>query len=268
MPAMVVRTLDDLEDDLLSDYRSIADPALAARRGLFVAEGRLVVTRLLRESRFAARSALVTETARRALRDALDTRPDLPVYVVPPPVMNAIAGFNIHRGCLAIGVRPAPADWRTLAHGPRLVVLERVGDADNVGAIFRSAAAFGADAVLVGPGCADPLYRKAIRTSMGAALTVPFAPVREWPAALDEMRAAGRAVIGLTPNAGAQPLRHVRAAVAGRPIAIVVGHEGDGLTGDALAACEYHARIPMTGRVDSLNVATAAAVALYELTHA
>jgi tRNA G18 (ribose-2'-O)-methylase SpoU len=268
MPAMVVRTLDDPGDELLSDYRSVPDPELAARRGLFVAEGRLVVTRLLRDSGLAARSALVTETAFRALRPALEARPGLPVYVVPQAVMNEITGFNIHRGCLAIGERPAPRDWRALARGTRLVVVERVGDAANVGALFRNAAAFGAAAVLLGPACADPLYRKAIRTSMGAALVVPFATLDGWPAALRELRAGGHAVVGLTPSAAARPLRDLRAAVAGRPVALVVGHEGDGLTDDARGACEYHARIPMADGVDSLNVATAAAIALYELTHA
>jgi tRNA G18 (ribose-2'-O)-methylase SpoU len=267
MPAVVVRHLDEIDAVLLSDYRNVPDPELLARRGLFVAEGRLVVVRrLLTTSRLAVRSVLVTETAFAALRDALEPHADLPVYIVPPPVMNAVTGFNIHRGCLALGVRPPRADWRAVAReAQRLVILERVGDADNVGSIVRSAAAFGAEAVLLGPACADPFYRKAIRTSMGTALSTRFAAIEPWPGALCELRGGGVVVVGLTPSADAT-LREVAEQIAGRCVAIVVGHEGDGMTADAAAACEYRARIPMASGVDSLNVATAAAVALYELT--
>jgi tRNA G18 (ribose-2'-O)-methylase SpoU len=248
-------------------------PELAARHGVFIAEGRLVVRRLLAESRFTTRSVLVTDAALAALADVLERRPALPVFVVPQPVMNAITGFNIHRGCLAIGERPAPRPWRELFHSPKrnsqlpspvVVVLEQLANADNVGGVFRSAAAFGASAVLIDSASTDPLYRKAIRTSMGASLQVPFARANPWPAALIDLRALGFAVIAMTPTPGARPLRDVADAVAGRPAAIVLGHEGDGLTTGALAACQFHARIPIASGVDSLNVATAAAIALYE----
>jgi tRNA G18 (ribose-2'-O)-methylase SpoU len=145
------------------------------------------------------------------------------------------------------------------------VVLERVGDADNVGAIVRSAAAFGVDLTLVGPSCADPFYRKAIRTSMGAVLAMPFADAAPWPDVLPELRSLGWAVVGTTPDPAAPSLHDVGAAVNGRPVAVVVGHEGSGLTTGARSACEHLARIPTTNRVDSLNVAAAAAIALYEL---
>lgn len=238
-----------------------------ARGGLFVAEGRRVVMRLLERARLPVRSVLVTDAAYRAIARSLDARPDVPVYVVPQQMMNAIAGFNIHRGCLALGERPAPCPWRQLADGAcRLVVLERVGDADNVGSIFRHGAAFGADAVLLGPGVADPLYRKAIRTSMGAALSLPFASIDPWPAALGELSTLGYAVLGMTPGAGAPALRDVLHRLGDRRVALVLGHEGEGLTPEALRACDLHARIPMAPGTDSLNVATAAAVALYELT--
>jgi tRNA G18 (ribose-2'-O)-methylase SpoU len=144
-------------------------------------------------------------------------------------------------------------------------VLERVSDADNVGAIFRSAAAFGADAVLLGPSCADPLYRKAIRTSMGAVLTVPFADADPWPATLKDLAADGWALAALTPAHDAMPLHDFSSATRPLRVAVVLGHEGDGLTDVALAACEYRVRIPIRPSVDSLNVATAAAIALYEL---
>src|SRR5688572_17547681 len=175
---MAVTRLDDQNSDLLADFRNVPDPDLVARRGLFVAEGRLVVTRLLRSSRYTVRSIMVTETAYAAIREVIDARADVPVYLVSQQTMNRVSGFNIHRGCLALGERPPLQNWRELAAASRtLVVLERVGNADNVGALFRNAAALGADAVLLGPACADPLYRKAIGTSMAAALTMPFAPV-------------------------------------------------------------------------------------------
>ena len=142
--------------------------------------------------------------ARAALADVLDARPDLPVFVVPPEVMNGITGFNIHRGCLAIGERPQSLPWQeAVARARTVVVLERVANADNVGGIFRNAAAFGADAVLLDEVSTDPLYRKAIRTSMGAALIVPFARVTRCAEALGEMRDAGFATVALTPAAGA-----------------------------------------------------------------
>jgi len=186
--------------------------------------------------------------------------------------MNGVTGFNLHRGCLAIGDRPRPARWQDVISGVRLepkaatiVVLERVSNADNVGGVFRNAAAFGADAVLVDPVSTDPLYRKAIRTSMGAALRVPFARAEPWPDALRELRHQGFALLALTPAADASPLRDCIAGVSGRPVAVVLGHEGEGLSAGALEACEYHARIPMASGVDSLNVSSTAAIALYEL---
>jgi len=268
----IIRT-DDPADPRLADYRGVSDADLAARQGIFIAEGRLVVRRLLASSTFTTRSVLVTEAAFASLADTLARRPGVPVLLVRQGVMNAIAGFDIHRGCLAIGERPEPAPWREIVEQPPtpsfqlprvIVVLERVANADNVGGVFRSASAFGAGAVLLDPSTVDPLYRKAIRTSMGAALQVPFARAEPWPGTVTELRQLGFAVVAMTPSAGAQPLRETVATVAGRPVAIVLGHEGDGLTAGALAACEFQARIPMSAGVDSLNVATAAAIALYE----
>ena len=186
----VCARVTDPDDERLADYRNVPDPELLERRGVFVAEGRLVVRRLLTGSRFTARSVMVTETGLASLADALEDADSIPVYVVPQPLMNDVTGFNIHRGCLAIGERRADDDWRlaVLARRDCLVALERVGNADNVGSVFRNAAAFGVDAVLIGPACADPLYRKAIRTSMGAVLSVPFARALPWPQALHELR--------------------------------------------------------------------------------
>jgi tRNA G18 (ribose-2'-O)-methylase SpoU len=258
-----VLSLDDAADPRLADYGGIPDPELARSRGVFIAEGRLVVRRLL-ESSFVTRSVMVTPAALDTVADLIASRPCVPVYVVPQPVMNASAGFNIHRGCLAIGERPFPTAWDELARGASsLVALERVGNADNVGATFRAAAAFDAGGVLLDTACADPLYRKAIRTSMGATLQVRFAAAAPWPEALIGLRAAGWNVVGLTPAAD-ESLAPVVAGARERRTAFVLGHEGDGLTRDAMAVCTHLARIPMPGGVDSLNVAMAAGIALYE----
>jgi tRNA G18 (ribose-2'-O)-methylase SpoU len=277
MGPMPVLSVDDAGDPRLADYIGIPDPQLARARGVFVAEGRLVVRRLL-TSRFVTRSMMVTLAALDGVAGELEGRPCLPVFVVPQPVMNAVAGFNIHRGCLAIGERPAPVTWRDLAGGAGvrscgpsgppttarvLVALEHVGNADNVGATFRAAAAFGAGGVLLDDGCADPLYRKAIRTSMGAALHVPFAHDVPWTDALAGLRREGWAVVGLTPDA-AEPVREVFAHTRGARVVLVLGHEGDGISATTAAACTHLARIPMTAAVDSLNVAMAAGIALYE----
>lgn len=252
-------------DERVAAFRGLPDPELLVRHGLFVAEGRRVVRRLL-ASELETRAVMVTPPAADALTDLLRTRPGLPVYVVSQAVMNEVAGFNIHRGCLALGARPPARPWRAVTDGARrLVALERVGDADNVGSIFRNATALGVDGVLLGPGCADPLYRKAIRTSMGAALRLPFATADPWPGALRECRAAGWSIVALTPAEEAPPLAEVVAAIAGRPLVVVLGHEGDGLSGDVLEAASHRARIPMAAGVDSVNVASAAAIALYEV---
>jgi tRNA G18 (ribose-2'-O)-methylase SpoU len=265
--------IDDPADARLEDYRNVPDPELIEQRGIFVAEGRLVVARLLDHSQFRTRSVLVTDAAWRAMNDqphAGSRAPagnDVPVYIVPQWIINAVTGFDIHRGCLAIGERSALPRWQEVAaRARRIVVIERVANADNVGAIFRHAAAFGVDGVLLERGCTDPLYRKAIRTSMGAALHVPFARIEPWPSVLAELRTQGWSLIALTPTR-ARPLQDVVAEL--RPdakTAIVLGHEGEGLSPEALDACDLHARIPMGHQVDSLNVATACAIALYELT--
>ena len=261
---MPIIEVADAADPRLALYRNVPDAELLRDGGLFVAEGRLVVQRLLGDARLTPRSLMVTSTALAALGDPSVTHPALPVYVVPQDVMNGVTGFNLHRGCLALAERPPARDWRDLlVQGPPpLVILEQIGNADNVGSIFRSAAAFGAGAVLLGPGCADPLYRKAIRTSMAAALSLPFAEAAPWPDCLDRLGELGIATIGLTPAASAAPLADVVAAAAGQPVALLLGHEGDGLSAGALERCTHEARIPITGAVDSLNVAVAAAIAL------
>jgi tRNA G18 (ribose-2'-O)-methylase SpoU len=252
-----------VDDPRLGDYRNIPDPDLLRTRGVFIAEGRHVVRRLLTGSRFSTRSLLLTPAAAESLSDLLPGLDALPVFIVSQEAMNAVTGFNIHRGCLAVGERRPLPSWQSLARDARLLlVLEQVSNADNIGGIFRNAAAFGVDAVLLGPSCADPLYRKAIRTSMGAALRIPFALMADWPADLHRLKAQGPTLMALTPSQDAQSLD--ASAVASRT-ALLVGHEGDGLSDEALRAADVAARIPMAAGVDSLNVATATAIALYAL---
>ena len=263
---MPIVRVDEPDDPRLAPYRNLPDHRLLTDQGLFMAEGRLVVRRLIEGQRLATRSIMVTDAALVPLRDLLATRPELPVYLVPQAVMNGVTGFNLHRGCLALGERPSQCHWQDLVNQARRVVaLERVGDADNVGSVFRSAAAFGVDAVLLEQGCTDPLYRKAIRTSMGAALTIPFAAVEPWPDALRVLAGNGWATLAMTPSARAQTLASIVPAITTRQVVLVMGHEGDGVSAETLDACTHHARIPMSGGVDSLNVAVATAIALYEL---
>jgi tRNA G18 (ribose-2'-O)-methylase SpoU len=263
--------VDDPGDARIAPYRNVPDPDLLIQNGLFVAEGRMVVRRLIEGQRFSVRSIMVNDAALVPLREVLTTRDELPVYLVSQAVINEITGFNIHRGCLAIAERPRPRAWRDVMRGARrAIALERIANADNVGSVFRSAAAFGVDAVLLERTCTDPLYRKAIRTSMGAALTMPFAEAEPWPDVLIQLAREKWKVVAMTPSRDAPPLSQIAEDVSARPFVVVAGHEGEGLSEAALAACTHHARIPMTraharGNVDSLNVATATAIALYEL---
>lgn len=246
----------------LDEYRHVGDHRSLTERGLFVAEGRLVVRRLLALPEWRVRSVLVTPAARAALAGALD-RLAAPLLVVDPSEMREVAGFNFHRGCLALAERP-PArmfDGAALAGVSRVVVLEGVNNPDNVGGIFRSAAAFGVELVVVGPGCADPLYRKAVRTSIGATLAVPFVHGAPWPDALAAIAGGGMSVMALTPDPRATPLSSV--PPRSERTALLVGAEGEGLSEAALGLATRRVRIPMPGGVDSLNVTTAASIAMY-----
>jgi tRNA G18 (ribose-2'-O)-methylase SpoU len=261
--------ISDPGDPRIADYRNVPDPVLLRERGLFVAEGRLVVRALLDEPRHRVRSLLVTPAAFEALAGPLARRSEVAVYTAPLEVLTGVVGFNIHRGCLAIGERSLALrvdEALALAAPARLtVVLEQVADADNVGSVFRSARAFGAGCVLLSPGCCDPLYRKAIRVSIGASLQLPFATFDEWPAGLSAARAAGYELVALTPQSDAEGLASAarRAAAAGSRVALMLGHEGSGLSDAALARSDRRVRIEMQSGVDSVNVATAAAIAMY-----
>ena len=263
--------VDELTDVRLADYRDVPDPVLLRERGVFVAEGRLVVRALLTHPRFALRSLLVTAAALDSLRDLLD--PDhtpVPVFLASKELISGAVGFNVHRGCLAIGERPATASATDVVAALRerslVVVLEAIGNADNIGGIFRNSAAFGVDAVLLSPGCADPLYRKAIRVSIGGSLAVPYGWCREWPHDLARLQQRGFTIVALTPERNAVDLGSYAAAPA-RParLALLAGSEGGGLTSGAMAAADVRVRIPMASGADSINVATAVGIALHRL---
>lgn len=265
---MPIVHIDQLDDPRLEDYRNVPDPVLLRKRGLFVAESRFVVRELLSHQRLNTRSVLATPAAYDSLRDLLTDRADnLAVYVASHQFLQNIVGFNVHRGCLAIGERPAPVTDRTLpalTTGRLVVVLERVSNPDNVGSIFRNAAAFGANGVLLSPGCGDPLYRKAIRTSLGATLRIPYGEVDDWPEGLTRLQELGFATMGMTLDPDAVELNAV-VADAPTPIALLFGTEGTGLSDEAAALLDYRVRIPIADNVDSLNVATASGIALYSL---
>ena len=245
----------------VSAFRHIGDPDQLRDLGLFVAEGRLVVRRLIDLQHWAIESILVTQPAVQALVDMLP-KTNAPVYVADQAVMNGIAGFNIHRGCLALVRRPPTPTLDRIAAGPlsRVLLLEGVNNPDNVGGLFRSAAAFGIELVVLGPDSGDPLYRKAIRTSMGATLSVPFVQAPQWPGAVRDLRNDGFTVVALTPAMNAAPLEEV---FPHAKLALLVGSEGSGLTEDAMRAATLRIRIPTTPDVDSLNVTTAASIAMY-----
>jgi tRNA G18 (ribose-2'-O)-methylase SpoU len=177
-----------------------------------------------------------------------------------------ITGVDIHRGCLAIVERPAAVALNdVIADASRLIALDGVANADNVGGVFRNAAAFGADGVMIGPGCCDPFYRKAVRTSMGAVLRVPFARADDWPAALQALRVEGFTIVALTPCEASETLEVFASRAAGVRVALLVGAEGAGLTPSVEAAADVRVRIPIADEVDSLNVAVAVGIALYAL---
>jgi tRNA G18 (ribose-2'-O)-methylase SpoU len=266
---MTVVHVEAEDDPRIALFRNVSEGDLLREHGVFVAEGRLVVRTLLTSSPLRTRAVLVTAPALETLAGSIQHTPDVPVFVVAQSVMNEIVGLNIHRGCLALGERPAPRSLEWLLAQPdvsRVIVLENVSNADNVGGIFRCAAALGGDALLLGPHCCDPLYRKAIRTSMGTSLQVPFASATQWPEALRTLRERGFTVVALTPAPDAIALDAVASDLAARDrLAVLLGAEGDGLSAAAQAMADYRVRIPIGRTVDSLNVAVAAGIALYRV---
>lgn len=258
-------TLDDPDDPRLSDYIGLTDVELRRRRepaeGLFIAEGEKVIRRA-RHAGYEMRSMLLSAKWVDVMRDVIDEVP-APVYAVAPELAERVTGYHVHRGALASMQRkPLPTSDELLTTARRVVVMESVNDHTNIGAIFRSAAALGMDAVLLSPDCADPLYRRSVKVSMGAVFSVPYARLEAWPKTLETVREAGFRLLALTPDPKATSIDEAAPHRLER-VALMLGAEGEGLSTKALMAADEWVRIPMAHGVDSLNVGAAAAVAFY-----
>lgn len=263
----VVVDIDDPDDPRLDDFRDLNSvdrrPDLPSGKGLVIAEGVLVVQRML-ASRFVPRALLGTERRLIELGGDLDGL-DAPFYRASAEVMAAAVGFHLNRGVLASASRAAELTVAQVIDGARTVaVLEGVNDHENLGSVFRNAAGLGVDAVIFGSGCADPLYRRAVRVSMGHALLVPFAKAEHWPADLKVLQDKGFQILAMTPDPVAQTLAEAMTELSGQRLAILVGAEGPGLQEHTMRSADVRVRIPMSRGTDSLNVATAAALAFYE----
>lgn len=258
------------DDDRVADYFRLTDVALRKKleteQGLYIAESEKVIRRALaRGDR--PRSFLMGERWLEDLADVVELaeRDGVPVYVGEADVIESMTGFHLHRGALASMNRPVLASPEELLRDARrVVILEDIVDHTNVGAIFRSAAALGVDAVLVTPRCADPLYRRSIRVSMGTVFQVPWTRIAPWPGGVAALREQGWLVAAMALNGDSVTLDELAARAPGR-LALVMGTEGDGLGSRTVAECDLTVRIPMSGDVDSLNVAAASAVAMYTL---
>jgi len=250
-------------DPRLRDYVALTDVALRSRlepaEGLFIAEGAKVIRRAATAG-YAIRSFLMAPRWLDGLLDVVQTS-GAAAYVADEALLASITGYAVHRGALAsCARRPLPEVGDLLVGARHVVVLEDLTDHTNVGLVFRSAAALGIDAVLLAPRCADPLYRRAVKTSMGAVLTLPYARIPVWSEGLARLRSAGFEVLALTPDPAAELLDDVLPR-AGERVALVLGSEGDGLSERWLQEADYRVRIRQRSEVDSLNVAAAAAVA-------
>ncbi|WP_417219302.1 TrmH family RNA methyltransferase [Arthrobacter sp.] len=265
---MPVIDLVSADDPRVADYVALSDAALRQRtdpgRGLYIAESSKVLRRALAAGHV-PRSFFLAPKWLDGLSDVLDAHPDVPVFVGAPGVLEEITGFHLHRGALAAMNRPAPVPLaEALAGARRVIVLEDIVDHTNLGAIFRSAAALGIDAVLVSPRCADPLYRRSIRVSMGGVFQVPWVRLGQWDAGLRQLRSAGFTLAAMELTDDAQDIDQVAAESIER-LALVLGTEGAGVSAATLAAVDRAVMIPMRAGVDSLNVAAASAVAMWEL---
>jgi tRNA G18 (ribose-2'-O)-methylase SpoU len=260
--------ITDLDQPGLTDYSRLTDVALRRvsepANGLYIAESTKVISRAIGAGHI-PRSVLTQERWLPDLEPLLVSFPDVPVYVGPEDALQGLTGFHLHRGALAAMHRPSlPALEQVLDRARRVVVLEDIVDHTNVGAAFRAVAGLGADAVLVSPRCADPLYRRSVRVSMGTVLQVPWTRIGEWQDAAPRLHDAGFHIAALALAHDAVSLERF-AVDASERLAIVMGAEGDGLSRRAIAAADTVVTIPMRHGVDSLNVASAAAVALYAL---
>ncbi|MGP3999689.1 TrmH family RNA methyltransferase [Streptomyces sp. 8N706] len=268
-------TVDDPADPRLRDYTGLTDVELRRKRepaeGLFIAEGEKVIRRA-RHAGYEMRSMLLSAKWVDVMRDVIDEVP-APVYAVTPDLAEQVTGYHVHRGALASMQRkPLPAAGELLAgtfrdgaqhsSSRRVAIFEDIVDHANLGAAFRSAAALDVDAVLLTPRCADPLYRRAVKVSMGAVFQVPWTRIDPWPQSIEFLRDQGYVTAAFCLSDNAITLDELAARRCER-LALMFGTEGDGLTTEALRGADEWVRIPMGGGVDSLNVAAASAVAFY-----
>lgn len=259
--------VDDPRDPRLEVFRLTREPHLLREQDTFIAESRSVVRRLLEHPRARVESVLTTESALTTIAPGLAAHPGVKVYVAPKGLLQQVTGYHVHRGCLAAARRLPGLTFDALTRlSSRIWIgLEAVSNPDNVGGIFRSALAFGAGAVLVDPACGDPLYRKSIRTSVGATLTVPFCRLEDlhttWPALLDTLPSLGVRRVALTLDPKSVPLSDV--TPSDRSTLLLVGNEGAGLSAEVMARVDVSVRIPMAPGIDSLNAGVAASIALY-----
>lgn len=257
--------ITDPADPRVRDFVGLTDVALRRVRepaeGLFIAEGEVVIRRALAAG-FPLRSLLTAQKWLGSLADVVAAHPDAEVLVADDAMLEEVTGFAVHRGALASMQRlPLPSADALVESARRVVVLEDIVNHTNVGSVFRSAAALGVDAVIISPRCADPLYRRSVKVSMGGVFSVPWARAGRWPEQLDELRGAGFTTLALSPS-GEVSLRELTPPDRW---ALLLGTEGEGLSADAMSRCDLRLRIPMAAGVDSLNVAAAAAVACYAL---
>lgn len=260
--------VEDAADPRVSDYVALSDAALRQRtdpeHGRYIAESSKVLRRALAAGH-KPRSFFMAHKWLESLSDVFDAHPDVPIFAGEDAVLESITGFHLHRGALAAMNRPEPLSLETVLPGARRVaILEDIVDHTNLGAIFRSAAALGVDAVLVTPRCADPLYRRSIRVSMGAVFQVPWVRLESWPDDLGVLRAAGFDIAAMELTAHSQGIDEV-SAMHSEKLALILGTEGAGVSSAALELADRTVMIPMRPGVDSLNVAAASAVAFWEL---
>jgi tRNA G18 (ribose-2'-O)-methylase SpoU len=267
---LLVVDIEDPDDPRVDDFRDLNSidrrPDLPTGKALVIAEGVLVVQRML-ASRFTPHAFLGTDRRLTELAGDLTrlAQLDAPYYRASAEVMAEVVGFHLNRGVLGAARRPPELTLSELLEESRTVaVLEGVNDHENLGSIFRNAAGLGVDAVVFGTGCADPLYRRAVRVSMGHALLVPYTRVERWPSDLNILRQSGFRLLAMTPNPAAQTLADAMADIGDSKLAVLVGAEGPGLSEHAMRASDARVRIPMSRGTDSLNVATAAALTFYE----
>jgi tRNA G18 (ribose-2'-O)-methylase SpoU len=269
-PIVKLVRVDNLNSDDVRDYRDLTDVVLRRLSepagGLYIAESTKVIERALNAGHRPRSILTIDKWLPEIERLLADQDDDLPVYVGPAELLEKLTGFNLHRGALASMHRPELKSVEEIVRGAsRIIVLEDIVDHTNVGAIFRSVAGLGADAVLVTPRCADPLYRRSVRVSMGTVLQIPWTRLPDWPAGRNILTGLGFSLAALALSTDAVTLDQY-AASAPEKVALIVGTEGDGLSRAALAAADTVVTIPMMHGVDSLNVASASAVALYALT--